>query len=82
MMTNQKLSKQKKLESEIDVLEDVVTMNIDSSKIYDYVGRFLPTKIVLRTRIPTKWQTNEIFRKQIWEKINKRIHTGKISENK
>ena len=75
-------SYQKELESEIDVLEDVVTMNIDSSKIYDYVGRFLPTKIVLRTRIPTKWQTNEIFRRQIWEKINKRIRTGKISEDK
>ena len=75
-------SYQKELESEIDVLEDVVAMNIDSSKIYDYVGRFLPTKIVLRTRIPTKWQTSEIFRKQIWEKINKRIRTGKISEDK
>ena len=67
---------------EIDVLEDVIEMNIDSSKMYDYVGRFLPTKIVLRTRIPEKWQTNESFRKQIWNRINKRIPKGKISEDK
>ena len=70
------------IESEIDVLEDVIEMNIDSSKMYDYVGRFLPTKIVLRTRIPEKWQTNESFRKQIWDRINKRIPKGKISEDK
>ena len=72
----------KEIESEIDVLEDVVDMDIDSSKIYDYVGKFLPTKIVLRTRIPAKWQESESFRKQIWEKINKRITKGKISEDK
>ena len=65
----------------IDVLEDVVDMDIDSTKIYDYVGRFLPTKIVLRTRIPAKWLENETFRKQVWEKINKRITKGKISED-
>ena len=34
----------KEMESEIDVLEDVVDINMDSSKIYDYVGKFLPTK--------------------------------------
>ena len=75
-------SYQKELENEIDVLEDVISMNIDCSKIFDYVGRFLPTKIVLRTRIPEKWQSSEIFRKQIWEKVNKRIIKGTISEDK
>ena len=70
----------KEIESEVDVLEDVVDMDIDSSKIYDYVGKFLPTKIV--TRIPAKWQESESFRKQICEKINKRITKGKISEDK
>ena len=42
----------KELESEIDVLEDVLDMDIDSLKVYDYVGKFLPMKIVLRSRIP------------------------------
>ena len=75
-------SYRKELESEIDVLEDVIEMDMDSSKIYDYVGKFLPTKIILRTRIPAQWQENENFRKQVWEKINKRIPKGKISEDK
>ena len=57
-------------------------MEIDSSKIYDNVGKFFPTKIVLRTRIPAKWQESESFLKQIWEKINNRITKGKISEDK
>ena len=72
----------KELETEIDVLEDIVDMDIDSSKVYDYVGKFLPLKIVLRSRIPSQWQNNETFRKQIWERINKRISKGKISEDK
>ena len=50
--------------------------------MYDYVGKFLPTKVILRTRIPTKWENDAIFRKQIWERINKRIIKGKISEEK
>ena len=75
-------SYRKELESEIDVLEDVIEMDLDSSKIYDYVGKFLPTKIILRTRFPAQWQDNENFRKQVWEKINKRIPKGKISEDK
>ena len=61
-------SYRKELESEIDVLEDVIEMDLDSSKIYDYVGKFLPTKIILRTRIPAQWQDSENFRKQVWEK--------------
>ena len=72
----------KELESEIDVLEDVLDMDIDSSKVYDYVGKFLPMKIVLRSRIPVQWLSDENFRKQIWERINKRIAKGKISEEK
>ena len=55
----------KELENEIDVLEDVIDMDIDSSKVYDCVGKFLPMKIVLRSRIPVKWETSETFRKQI-----------------
>ena len=71
----------KELESEIDVLEDVIDMDIDSSKVYDYVGKFLPLKIKFRTRIPTRWQS-ENFRNQIWERINKQIPKGKITEDK
>ena len=72
----------KELESEIDVLEDIVNMEMDSSKVNDYVGKFLPTKVILRTRIPAKWENDAIFRKQILERINKRIIKGKISEEK
>ena len=72
----------KELESEIDVLEDIVNMEMDSSKVYDYVGKFLPTKVIIRTRIPAKWENEVLFRKQIWERINKRIIKGKISEEK
>ena len=75
-------SYRKELESEIEVLEDIVDMDIDSSKDYDYVGKFLPTKIILRTRIPAQWQSMESFRKEIWKKINQRIPNGQISENK
>ena len=57
-------------------------MEMDSSKIYDYVGKFLPTKVILRTRIPAKREKDTIFRKQIWKRINKRIIKGKISEEK
>ena len=39
-------------------------MDIDSSKVYDYVGLFLPKKIVLRSRIPIQWETSETFRKR------------------
>ena len=34
------------------------------------------------TRIPSKWETDESFRKVIWERINKRISKGKISDDK
>ena len=35
----------KKLETEIDVLEDVLDMDMNrSNDIYNYVGKFLPTK--------------------------------------
>ena len=56
-------------------------MDIDSSKVCDYVGKFLPLKIKFRTRIPTQWE-NENFRNTIWERINKRIIKGKITEDK
>ena len=72
----------KEIESEIEFLEDVIDMDMDSSKMYDYVGKFLPTKIIFRTRIPAKWESDESFRKDIWAKINKRISKGKISEDK
>ena len=70
----------KELESEIDVIEDVIEMDIDLSNVYDYVGKFLPLKIVLRTRSPTQWNS-VTFRKQIWNRINQRIAKGKISED-
>ena len=72
----------KEIESEIDVIEDVVDMDMNSYKVYDYVGKFLPTKLIIRTRIPAKWENDESFRKQIWSQINKRISKGKISEDK
>ena len=56
-------------------------MDIGSSKVYDYAGKFLPLKINLRSRLPLKWN-DETFRKQIWDRINKRIVKGKISEDK
>ena len=71
----------KEMETEIDVLEDIIDMDIDLSKVYDYVGKFLPLKINSRSRIPLEWN-NETFRKQIWDRINKRIAKGKISEDK
>ena len=55
---------------------------IDALQMFDYVGKLLPTKIILRTRIPAQWLESESFRKEIWERINKRIPKGKISENK
>ena len=72
----------KEIESEIDVLEDVLDMDMNSCGVYDYVGKFLPTKLVLRTRVPAKWENDENFRKQIWSRINQRLHKGKISEDK
>ena len=56
-------SYKKEIENEIDVLEDVVDMDMNSSKIFDYVGKFLPTKIILRTRIPAIWESSENLRK-------------------
>ena len=44
--------------------------------------KFLSTKIFFRTRVPSKWESDESFRKDIWAKINKRISKGKISEDK
>ena len=61
-------SYRKELQSEIDVLEDVIETNIDSSKIYDYVGKFLPTKIILRTKIPAQWQIVKIFESKYGKK--------------
>ena len=72
----------KELETEIDVLEDIVDMDIDSSNVYDYEGKFLPLKITLRTRIPAQWNDSVNFRKQIWNRINQRIAKGKITEDK
>ena len=46
-------------------------MDMNSSKVYDYVGKFPPTKLIIRTRIPAKWENDEIFRKQIGSQINK-----------
>ena len=36
-------------------------MDMNSSKIFDYVGKFLPTKIMLRTRIPAKWENDKVL---------------------
>ena len=71
----------KQLESEIYVLEDVIDMYIDASgkTKEEYVGKLLPTKIVLRTRIPLDWES-ESFRNNIWKRINDRLSNGKICE--
>ena len=73
----------KELETEIDVLEDVVDMFIDASDTpkAEIVGKLLPAKIVIRTRIPTAWES-ESFRNDVWQRINRRIPKGKMCENK
>ena len=72
----------KELASEIDALEDVLDMNMSTSENYnDYVGKFLPTKVIIRTRIPKEWQS-EIFRNKIWERVNSRILRRKILDKK
>ena len=40
-LSSDRYAHRKELESEIDVLEDVIDMDIDSSKLHDYVGKFL-----------------------------------------
>ena len=50
--------------------------------MYDYVGKFLPTKIILRTRFPAQWQDNENFRKQVWEKLTRGFQKGKFPKIK
>ena len=72
----------KELESEIDVLEDVVEIFMDASNDSknEYVGKLLPTKIVIRTRFPENWNS-ESFRKTMWERINIRIPKGKMCED-
>ena len=69
-LSSDRYAHRKELESEIDVPEEIIVMDIDSCKVYDYVGKFLPLKIKLRARIPAQWQS-ENFRKQIWDRINK-----------
>ena len=71
----------KELESEIDVLEDVLDVYIDASAATrnEYVGKLLPTKIVLRSRTPADWKS-ESFRNGIWDRINLRIPKGQICE--
>ena len=71
----------KELESEIDVLEDILEVFIDASATTrnEYVGKLLPTKIVLRSRIPADWNS-ESFRNGIWNRINQRIPKGQICE--
>ena len=46
----------------------------------DYVGKFIPTKVVIKTRIPDKWTNSLKFRNKIWKKINSRLVEGQISE--
>ena len=69
------------MESEIDVFEDVIEIYIDAAgkNKEEYVGKLLPTKIVLRTRIPMDWES-ESFRNTIWNRINNRLSKGKICE--
>ena len=71
----------KEIETEIDVLEDVIEIFINASDTpkTEYAGKLLPTKIVIRTRIPAAWESMD-FRKNIWQRINNRISKGKISE--
>ena len=71
----------KEIETEIDVLEDVIEIFINASDTpkTEYVGKLLPTKIVIRTRIPAACESID-FRKKVWQRINNRISKGKISE--
>ena len=72
----------KELASEIDALEDVLDMNMSTSEnVNDYVEKFLPTKVIIRTRIPKEWQC-QIFRNKIWERVNSRILRRKILDKK
>ena len=61
-----------------------MNMDVLSSKYKnyapDYIGKFLPTKIKLLTKIPEKWKNSETFRNKLWSKINARLSEGKISE--
>ena len=59
----------KEIEREIDVIEDEVDMDMNSCKVYDYVTKFLPTKLIIQTRIPTQWENNEIFRQAVAEVV-------------
>ena len=49
---------------------------------FEWKGKLLPTKIVLRPRIPAQWQESENFWKQVWEKVNKRVPKGKFRKIK
>ena len=73
----------KEMEMEIDFIEKVTEIDMDVSKYEnpssDYIGKFLPTRIVIRTRIPDKWKNCVKFRNNIWKKINGRLVEGKIS---
>ena len=67
------------MKSEIDVLEDLYIDASGNTK-QEYVGKLLPTKIMIRTRIPSEWES-ESFRNNIWNRINDRLSKGKICES-
>ena len=47
-----------------------------NKSVYSFAGH------PVRTRIPAKRENDKVFRKHIWERINKRVIKGKISEEK
>ena len=71
---------------ETDFVEKVSMMYMDVYKSNyknnpsDYVGKFLPTQLVIQTRLPDKWKNCVEFRNKIWKKINERLPDGQISE--
>ena len=77
---------QKELEMETDFVVKIVKMHMDVIKSKylnyapDYIGKFLPTQIILETKIPKKWKECTDFRNKIWDKINSRLTEGKMSE--
>ena len=75
----------KEMEMETEFIERVDEIDMDILKSNyknqpsDYVGKFIPTKVVIKTRIPDKWTNCLKFRNKIWKKINSRLVEGKIS---
>ena len=73
------------LEEEIEAVESVDKMWISTSGFdenKDFVGKYLPAQIKLNTKVPEKWKNDADFRKDLFDKINKKMTTGMIVETR